>query len=79
MRPVSNAPRAAHPAAMSSPSSSPGTPANAPAAPGDEVPPGSPSSGENVCPACGGSGRVDSGECPNCGGTGKVNTGVGGG
>ena len=46
--------------------------------PGDQAPPGTPGTGENVCPACNGSGRVDSGECPNCGGTGKVVEGIGG-
>lgn len=41
--------------------------------PGDEVPPGSPDSGEAVCPKCAGSGQVEGGRaCGNCGGTGKV-------
>jgi hypothetical protein len=42
-------------------------------APGDEAPPDEPSSGENVCPDCGGDG------CESCGGTGRVNEAVGGG
>jgi len=47
--------------------------------PGDEVPPGSPASGENVCPECHGSGKLPGkGECPNCGGTGKIIQGIGG-
>jgi hypothetical protein len=54
-------------------------PAPAPA-PGDEALPGTPSTGESVCPACGGSGRAAGGaDCPNCAGTGKVIAGIGGG
>ena len=49
------------------------------AAPGDEAPPGTPGTGEAVCPECGGTGRIASGACPECGGTGKVNLGIGGG
>jgi hypothetical protein len=48
-------------------------------APGDEAPPQEPSSGENVCPECGGSGTVDGGDCANCEGTGFINEAVGGG
>lgn len=51
---------------------------DAPARPGDEVPPGTPQSGENACPACGGTGRTANGEaCPDCAGTGIVTTLVG--
>ena len=47
--------------------------------PGDEVPPGSPDSGENICPECHGSGQLEGkGECENCGGTGKIIQGIGG-
>jgi hypothetical protein len=46
--------------------------------PGDEVPPGSPDSGENICPKCHGSGKAGDGECENCGGTGKIIQGIGG-
>jgi len=47
--------------------------------PGDEVPPGSPNSGETICPQCHGSGKLqDKGECPNCGGSGKIIQGIGG-
>jgi RecJ-like exonuclease len=47
--------------------------------PGDEAPPGSPNSGENICPECHGSGTLaGKGECPNCGGTGKIIQGIGG-
>jgi DnaJ-class molecular chaperone len=51
---------------------------DAPLNPGDEAAPGTPSTGENLCPQCSGSGRVDGGECPTCDGTGKVIDGIGG-
>ncbi len=44
----------------------------------DKVPPGTPGSGEDICRACGGTGRLDGEECPECGGTGKVDVPVGG-
>ena len=47
--------------------------------PGDDAPPGTPGTGENVCPDCKGSGKLESRDCPTCGGTGKVNEGLGGG
>jgi hypothetical protein len=50
----------------------------APMAPGDEAPPGTPGTGEDVCPRCGGSGKLASGTCPACQGTGKVTVGIGG-
>lgn len=46
--------------------------------PGDEAPAGTPGTGENVCPVCGGEGAVDGGKCANCGGAGVVIEGVGG-
>jgi hypothetical protein len=46
--------------------------------PGDEAAPGTPGTGENLCPQCSGSGRAEGGECPTCDGTGKVIDGVGG-
>jgi DnaJ-class molecular chaperone len=46
--------------------------------PGDEAPPGTPGTGENLCRACNGSGRLGDGECPTCLGTGKINEGIGG-
>lgn len=46
--------------------------------PGDVAPPGTPGAGENVCPDCRGSGRIESRACPTCGGTGKVIEGLGG-
>ena len=46
--------------------------------PGDVAAPGTPGTGENVCPICSGSGRAEDGPCPNCAGTGKVIDGIGG-
>lgn len=48
-------------------------------APGDEVPPGTPSAGADVCPDCAGNGRAGDAACATCGGTGQVETAVGGG
>jgi hypothetical protein len=50
----------------------------APMSPGDEAPPGTPGTGENVCPRCGGSGKADGARCPECEGTGHVTSGIGG-
>lgn len=49
-----------------------------PMSPGDEAPAGTPGTGEDVCPKCGGSGTVDGAACPQCEGTGKVTVGIGG-
>jgi len=46
--------------------------------PGDEAAPGTPGTGEAICPACEGSGRVRGTSCPNCGGSGKVIKAIGG-
>lgn len=46
--------------------------------PGDEAAPGTPGTGEAVCPRCGGSGRLGTRECPDCGGSGKVIRAIGG-
>lgn len=46
--------------------------------PGDQAAPGTPGTGENICPTCKGSGRMEAKPCPTCGGTGKVTEGVGG-
>lgn len=48
--------------------------------PGDEARPGTPGSGEDVCPVCAGKGKNQAGQpCPNCGGSGKIIEGIGGG
>jgi len=47
-------------------------------APGDEAPPGTPGTGEDICPECAGSGRRDGRRCENCAGTGKIIRGIGG-
>jgi hypothetical protein len=48
-------------------------------APGDQAPPGTPGTGDNVCPTCGGSGRKQGSACPTCQGTGTVVEAIGGG
>ncbi|CAN5768199.1 hypothetical protein BH09PSE5_BH09PSE5_08570 [soil metagenome] len=63
---------------MSQPADDVANTAAKPMAPGDEAPAGTPGTGENVCPTCGGSGRSASGTCPTCQGLGKVTVGVGG-
>ncbi|NUZ05524.1 hypothetical protein [Piscinibacter koreensis] len=50
----------------------------APMSPGDEAPDGTPGTGHDVCPACGGSGKVGGATCSECNGTGEVNVGIGG-
>ncbi len=47
-------------------------------APGDEAPPGTEGTGEDICPECGGAGQVDGSTCPECEGKGTVIKGVGG-
>ena len=54
-------------------------PAAEPMNPGDEAPPGTPGTGEAMCPECQGTGRLESGPCENCGDTGRIVEGVGGG
>jgi DnaJ-class molecular chaperone len=46
--------------------------------PGDEAPAGTPGTGDNVCPACHGTGKLRGGLCANCGGSGHIVTGIGG-
>lgn len=47
--------------------------------PGDEAPAGTPDTGEDICPECGGEGKLASGEpCRNCAGSGRVIRGIGG-
>jgi len=41
--------------------------------PGDQAPPGTPSTGEDVCPKCDGTGALAGDEpCENCGGSGRI-------
>lgn len=49
-----------------------------PAAPGDEAAPGTPGTGENICPLCSGSGTQNGVVCANCKGTGRITEGIGG-
>jgi hypothetical protein len=67
----------AAPAAGARPGGTAGT--AAPMRPGDEAPAGTPGTGEDVCPSCGGSGRLAGRACPACQGSGRVNRGIGGG
>ncbi|MDQ6618720.1 MAG: hypothetical protein M3Z31_03320 [Pseudomonadota bacterium] len=46
--------------------------------PGDEAAPGTPGTGEDVCPDCDGEGQRDGRACDTCGGTGRVIKGIGG-
>ena len=47
--------------------------------PGDEAPPGTPGTGEDVCPECNGRGKdARAQECGNCQGSGRIVRGVGG-
>ncbi len=48
-------------------------------APGDEAAPGTPGTGEDICPDCNGTGRIDGRPCETCDGSGKVIEGIGGG
>ena len=52
--------------------------ANAPMAPGDEAPAGTPGTGLTVCRDCGGSGRIGPAVCATCSGTGQINAAIGG-
>jgi len=47
--------------------------------PGDEAAPGTVGAGEDVCPVCKGTGRIETGPCPNCEATGVIERGIGGG
>ncbi len=62
---------------MTDEKSSPG-PASKEMNPGDEAPPGTPGTGEAMCPACKGSGRAGSEPCENCSGSGRIVEGIGG-
>jgi hypothetical protein len=56
------------------------SPSPLPLRPGDEAPPGTPGSGENLCRHCGGNGRMpDGSRCMVCDGTGRVTEELGGG
>lgn len=46
--------------------------------PGDEAEPGTPGTGEDVCPHCGGTGKLGDKQCDDCGGSGYIIKGIGG-
>lgn len=52
-------------------------PPQAASRPGDEVAPGTPQSGEGLCPACSGSGVLGGRRCEICVGTGTVVVNIG--
>lgn len=54
------------------------TQANQPMSPGDQVPPGTPGTGEDICPDCKGSGKLNGKSCEKCAGTGVITVGIGG-
>jgi hypothetical protein len=60
------------------PTTSRNTIATPPINPGDEAPRRTVGAGENVCPACHGTGMVGGETCENCNGTGKIMAGIGG-
>lgn len=47
------------------------------ARPGDEAAPGTPQTGEGLCPACAGKGRIGDRPCATCAGTGTVIVNIG--
>lgn len=47
-------------------------------APGDQAAPGTPGTGEDICPECRGGGKLGAKPCPNCNGTGRIIKGIGG-
>lgn len=51
---------------------------SAPMSPGDEAPPGTAGTGEDLCRTCGGDGQVNGSPCPDCEGTGRITVGIGG-
>jgi hypothetical protein len=54
-------------------------PSTPPLRPGDEARPGTPGTGEDICPECDGAGKNARGEkCRNCDGTGRIIRGIGG-
>lgn len=46
--------------------------------PGDQAAPGTPGTGENICPTCNGTGRIGVAVCKTCNGIGKIIEGIGG-
>ncbi len=47
--------------------------------PGDEVPEGTPGTGDDVCPDCNGKGMLAGKACAACAGTGTITRAIGGG
>ncbi|WP_298963183.1 hypothetical protein [uncultured Methylobacterium sp.] len=55
-----------------------GSPTDAAGKPGDKAPPGTPGTGDDLCPRCHGTGRFEARPCPDCNGTGTVTEPIGG-
>ena len=49
-----------------------------PTSPSGETLLGTPESGQEACPRCGGTGTLAGRDCPECQGSGKLNVGIGG-
>jgi len=47
--------------------------------PGDEATPGTPGTGDDVCPDCHGTGKLDGKPCATCAGSGTITRAMGGG
>lgn len=54
------------------------SPRSATLRPGDEAAPGTPGTGEDTCPHCRGTGRIEGVRCAHCGGSGHIVEGIGG-
>lgn len=54
------------------------TSAGTPGKPGDDAPAGTEGTGDDICPECQGTGRIEGRGCEACRGTGIVNKGIGG-
>jgi hypothetical protein len=47
--------------------------------PGDEAAPGTPGTGDDICPDCHGTGKRDGKPCETCAGSGTITRAIGGG
>ncbi len=60
-------------------SNAPGPKGTPHSSPGDDALQGTTGTGENLCPACNGSGKIENRLCATCDGSGVVIEGIGGG
>lgn len=47
--------------------------------PGDEAAAGTPGTGDDICPDCHGTGKMEGKPCPACDGSGTITRAIGGG